>query len=160
MIPRHPNSTSFMNDHDPNNDLNKTSIMAWLKLADFYQWPHILIFDSYTHLIQLLNSTNLSETSRRMGEFNRIENARVKSRWRRFLDKVKEGRLNRQSPLPRNVNSALKYGYGIQLDLKQCYGLKNESEEITSPDLPANIIKAERPIDGSGAAPGLVMAFD
>ena len=40
--------------HDPNNEYNEAAVLAWVRLADFYQWPHITQFTSLEHLVELL----------------------------------------------------------------------------------------------------------
>ena len=35
---------------DPNDDRSRDAFIYWVKFGDFYQWPHIIQFDSWDHL--------------------------------------------------------------------------------------------------------------
>lgn len=37
--------------YDPNNDNDEASLKYWLKFSDFYVWPHIHTFDSWSDLV-------------------------------------------------------------------------------------------------------------
>jgi len=54
--------------HDPNNDRNKDAFLHWIRYADFYQWPHILTFDSWDGLRTLIDATDWVTVSKRMVE--------------------------------------------------------------------------------------------
>ena len=41
---------------DPNAEYNPQAVLNWVGLSDFYTWPHIHTFDSFTHLFALLES--------------------------------------------------------------------------------------------------------
>jgi len=48
-IPPHPSATT---SHDPNSN-GADAVMHWLGYADFYTWPHILVWDSVPELIEI-----------------------------------------------------------------------------------------------------------
>ncbi|CAF3647613.1 unnamed protein product [Rotaria sordida] len=50
---------------DPNNDLNCISIRYWLNFSDFYQWPHIIYYESIDDLIEKLISTDFRMISKK-----------------------------------------------------------------------------------------------
>lgn len=58
QLQRHPLSTSNISKYDPNDDIHKEAALAWLQFSDFYQWPHIIIFTSWDHLMELLRTTD------------------------------------------------------------------------------------------------------
>jgi hypothetical protein len=126
FIGRHPESNSSIANYDPNNDFDKDAIFEWLKLSDFYVWPHITLFSSFEHLMQLLQTTDLKAISTKMKVFNEKEVSANKQTWEKFLGKVRQGRATRIKELPYKVNQALDHSYGIKLDLntKKCYGLE------------------------------------
>lgn len=77
---------------DPNNDLDEDAVKYWLKFSDFYQWPHIIYFESVDDLVQKMVTIDLKEISRRMMEYNNQVKAKIKDLWSRILLKVTEGK--------------------------------------------------------------------
>lgn len=55
---------------NPNNDRDRVSIRYWLNFSDFYQWPHVIYYDSTDDLIQKLDSTDFRMISKQMNEYN------------------------------------------------------------------------------------------
>ena len=92
LLPRHP---SLVNDttipiSDPNNEFSKDSLYEWLALSDFYQWPYIKTFDSWSELFSLLeNKELLKKISKQMRQFNVREEGRIKQEWTHILDKIR-----------------------------------------------------------------------
>lgn len=41
---------------DPNDDMNVRAVLHWLSLSDFYTFPHVVLFSSAEHLVDILNS--------------------------------------------------------------------------------------------------------
>jgi hypothetical protein len=74
---------------DPNNDLNRTSIRYWLNFSDFYQWPHIIYFESTDDLIEKLSSTNFELVSKKMKKYNKQVSANLLRKWKEILNNVK-----------------------------------------------------------------------
>lgn len=66
------------NDPDPLAVYSDASLDHWLKFSDFYQWPHIQIFDTFDDLVQQLKT--LDETD----GFRAIHNAMKKEFGRRL----------------------------------------------------------------------------
>ena len=130
-LPRHPNSTCAMQT-DPNNDFSAAAVLEWVRLADFYQWPHVLQFGSWQQLFDLLgDAALLAETSRRMGQFNALERDRITRNWVQILDKVrahKHSRLQQQQQQYQqnpsdydDVDRALWQQYGYKLSRTDCF---------------------------------------
>lgn len=51
---------------DPNNDRDKDAFLYWVRYADFYQWPHIVKFNSWAHLGRIINNTLWTTVSKDM----------------------------------------------------------------------------------------------
>ena len=51
---------------DPNNDIDKNSFLHWIQYADYYQWPHIIQFDSWERLMAIVNSQDWKKVSNDM----------------------------------------------------------------------------------------------
>lgn len=75
---------------DPNNDRDREAIRYWLKFSDFYQWPHILYFESTDDLVQKLMSTNFQKVSERMKNSNRQVADDLQKKWTRILETVRQ----------------------------------------------------------------------
>ena len=81
---------------DPNNEYDEEAIRNWVSLSDFYTWPHIHVFDSWSHLFSLLDGgVDLIGTSSNMAlAMAKIENATIDT-WRSILITIKELRKER-----------------------------------------------------------------
>ena len=73
---------------DPNNDMDEDAVRYWLKFADFYQWPHIIYFDSVDDLVEKMMTVDLNEISRRMAVFNNKTRLSIKDSWSQVLLKI------------------------------------------------------------------------
>ena len=125
-ISRHPNSSSFM-QFDPNDDLSFDAVKEWVSLGDIYQWPHIIQFDSFLQLYNLLETTNLSEVSHAMTKYNEKVRDDLFRKWEKILDKISRYKQEKEelgvsASLPDHMNAALIQQYGIQLDTDNCEG--------------------------------------
>lgn len=74
---------------DPNDDYDINAIKYWLSFADFYQWPGITYFNSTDDLIEKLSSTNLSQVSASMEQYNESIRKDLLGRWDDILRTVK-----------------------------------------------------------------------
>ena len=77
---------------DPNNDIDEDAAKYWLKFADFYQWPHVIYYDSVEDLVNKMLTVDLHEISRRMMEYNKKLENDIKGIWSKVLLKVTEGK--------------------------------------------------------------------
>ena len=80
---------------DPNNDIDEDAVKYWMQFADYYQWPHLIYFDSVKDLVNKMLKVDLNEISRRMKEFNEKEQLRIKDLWSKIILKITEG-----TPIP------------------------------------------------------------
>jgi replicative DNA helicase len=53
----------------------------WLKFSDFYQFPHLILFDSWEDLIQKSITTNFQEVSQKMKEYNKVYKKNLINQW-------------------------------------------------------------------------------
>jgi hypothetical protein len=64
VLPKHPYaSSSPPSSLDPNNEFDERAIREWISLADFYQYPHVVQFDSLQECVEKLSSTDLRAVS-------------------------------------------------------------------------------------------------
>lgn len=48
---------------DPNNDISRDAFMYWVQFSDYYQWPHIILFDSWDDLAQKIQKVEWKHVS-------------------------------------------------------------------------------------------------
>ena len=65
---------------DPNSDKDE-SLEFWFPYSDIYVYEHITYFDSWDHLLELIDSTDLAQISRQMAEFNAYERDAISLQW-------------------------------------------------------------------------------
>ncbi|CAF3599113.1 unnamed protein product [Rotaria socialis] len=73
---------------DPNNDLDRDAIRYWLKFSDFYQWPHIIYFNSTDDLLIKLKTTNFQQVSENMKVYNANLRKHLFEQWRQILQRT------------------------------------------------------------------------
>ncbi|CAF1051427.1 unnamed protein product [Adineta steineri] len=74
---------------DPNNEFDRNAIRYWLQFADFYQWPHIIHFNSIDDLAMKLTNTNLDEVSQNMKMYNANLTKTLQKQWRGIFERIK-----------------------------------------------------------------------
>jgi hypothetical protein len=124
MMPRHSNYSNTMKS-DPNNEFSREAVLEWIKLADFYQWPHIQQFDTWEELYTMLYSTaDFPAISRAMHTHNVAEAVEVRERWKRNLVRIQQAKVEREAlvyhPPHETVDEALKELYGYTLSTEDC----------------------------------------
>lgn len=87
VILKNPNSKSKM-VHDPNNDIEKSALLEWLALSDFYTFPYVTTFDSWEQLFELIVSVNLKNISSHMHVHNEKLKNDVLAKWKNYTDKL------------------------------------------------------------------------
>lgn len=136
ILPRHPaldkasfisGSTSSVPLSDPNNEFSYEAVLEWVKLSDFYTWPHIQRFNTWNELFAMLGDTvKLGEMSKRMGEFNLREEKEIKAKWTLMLEKIQRHKVS--SGIKRSENSVIGGVIELPVDindsLQQMYGYK------------------------------------
>jgi len=64
---------------DPNNDWDRGAFLHWAAFGDFYQWPHIVTFNSFDHLKVLIRDTNWGDISSKMRLYASRESNRTRA---------------------------------------------------------------------------------
>ena len=93
QVEGHPNSTH--GNKDPNNVNN--NFRYWIQFADFYQFPHITLFDDWKDLLEKLNVADLNGIRYNMMEYNNQQKKVLKREWNEILDKAFRGLYPRSS---------------------------------------------------------------
>jgi hypothetical protein len=89
---RPPGSAIPADARDPNNYVDTDLVMEWTRLADFYDpenMPHIVQFDSFDHLRELLEITPLAAVSERMRAHQATRRAAAISSWRKAIERLR-----------------------------------------------------------------------
>jgi hypothetical protein len=73
---------------NPNDDMNITSNYYWFKYSDTLTFPHIVLFDSWTHLFELLDTTNLTDISAKMARYNMKSREKIARKWDQVFRKL------------------------------------------------------------------------
>lgn len=123
VLARHAQSTSTITHLDPNDDLHDEAILRWIEFADFYVWPSVTRFDSWSHLMHLLRTSDFAAISKDMQRYNDVVRRKLRSDWEGILDRVVAGRSRGGGALPEDINDAL-LGYGVKLSTSSCTKVK------------------------------------
>jgi len=76
--------------HAPNPNTNSdASFSFWLDFADWFTFPHIQLFDSFEHLMDLLESAELFEISRKMRSHNIDQRQELVDTWKQIFAKMR-----------------------------------------------------------------------
>nr|CAG4717791.1 unnamed protein product [Naegleria fowleri] len=84
---QHLYSPKFISQYGVNNNVSQT-LDYWLGFCDFYVFPHVIHFDNWNHLHELLTSTDLVKVSERMNNFNKQQRTELKKAWARVKQHV------------------------------------------------------------------------
>ena len=74
--------------HHPNDEGDRAAVLHWLGYADYYTFPHVLLFHDLSHLRQLLTETDFPAVSRAMCAFSARQEDDLVQGWARLLDRV------------------------------------------------------------------------
>jgi len=78
----------FNNKKDINDYKNIDNVIEWIKLSDFYRFPHITYFDSFEELKYRINE-DYSFLSLEMKDYNLSRQSQIYQDWREILDGLK-----------------------------------------------------------------------
>jgi hypothetical protein len=95
--------TSQHGNFNPNSD-DEADYRYWLQFADYYQWPFVTVFESWSHLFELLQTLDLRRISESMRAFNRVRQAYALDDWCRIIKS-----LPSEQPIPDSYEEALRY---------------------------------------------------
>jgi hypothetical protein len=65
---------------DPNSN-SIESLTYWIPFSDQFHFPHIQTFDSFSHLLELIRSTNFTSISEKMSLFNQEQRIDIQKKW-------------------------------------------------------------------------------
>ena len=86
IVKKHEES---LQEFDPNEDTEYSSLMVWLGYSDFYTFPHVILFDSWEDAVDKLNSANLHDVSKKMREYVLALEQQVVLKWDSVFEKVR-----------------------------------------------------------------------
>jgi hypothetical protein len=98
VLKQHPSyNGSSCRVGDPNDEFRESSVLSWVSLADFYQWPHVTTFDNWFDLFSRLHTLlfldsgrhGLMNISASMGVFAQQQEATTRRKWADILDRVR-----------------------------------------------------------------------
>ena len=89
------NALKSIHPYSPNVDMLKDAEAEsyWLQFADFYEWPHIQYFDSYSHLKELLRKANFDSIHAAMKQELVIRKDVVLNRWCNIVHQIYNAKL-------------------------------------------------------------------
>ena len=73
--------------YDPNSNDNR-SLHEWLGYSDYYHFPHVTKFDSWEHLLQLLEKADLNQISSAMKDYNAQTRLDLEATWKSILERA------------------------------------------------------------------------
>ena len=86
--------------YSPNVDFDEDveAEMYWLQMADFYDWPHVQLYDSLQHLKSLLPITDYQNIHRKMKAEVEIRGLELNRKWCDVIQRIKTARLKSSHP--------------------------------------------------------------
>jgi hypothetical protein len=106
-----PDSTLLEERFDPTAD-DEPSLRYWLNKSDWYVFPHVTLFDSWDHLLELLDEANLDAISARMHEFNLAQHAELRNTWAALVNRIAPDPPGSR-PVPNDLDGALRDLYAL-----------------------------------------------
>ena len=85
VIPRHADADE---PFDPNDEENPEAIRWWLQWSDYYVFPHVILFDSWSHLTEILETIDLEAVSAKMKIANANIEEDIMSAWTDILKNI------------------------------------------------------------------------
>ncbi len=82
VLPRHPDADE---PFDPNDEHSAEAVRWWLQWADFYVFPHVILFDSWEDAAAKLAAADLAAVSRAMLSFSAVQEVAVREQWAALL---------------------------------------------------------------------------
>lgn len=75
-----------------------------MQFADYFRWPYVTVFNSWSDLIVKLKTVDLKKISNSMKEYNKLRQAFMLDNWCRILKS-----LPKEQPIPKSYQEALSY---------------------------------------------------
>src|SRR5690606_17140687 len=100
--------------YDPNNEVDYKAIRFWIQFADYYQFPHIILFESWDDLVDKVGTVNLTAVSNAMRSFNAIQEREIVDKWAELiLNATRNVPRGAANPIPHDFDTAIKDLYGV-----------------------------------------------
>lgn len=116
---------------DPNNDVSKTDFLYWIQLSDFYQWPYIVLFDSWKDLEEKIQTSVWSKISHNMLTYHNAVLKNTTTLWKSLLYQVDIDMSHRQNPQQEGILYSKQQGYPV-LSKKQALTLTSHPRSADS----------------------------
>lgn len=111
LVGPHPNASAEIRRYDPNDERDPQAVRTWLAKADIYCLPHVVLFDSFEHLVHLLDTTDLAALSQRIRHSHAALERRVHEGWKRIMLQLLRTRPpGHRGRAPVAQNSSEEYG--------------------------------------------------
>lgn len=98
---------------DPN-IVGEHASTGWLELADIYNFPHIQYFNSWDHMIDLLEKVDLADVSKAMEVINREQKNELVQSWRLVFNKIRKYRSLNTQKMSKSFEDTLHSVYGTR----------------------------------------------
>jgi len=86
---------------------NATDVLWWLARSDFYTTPHVTLFRSWEHLVEVLEGADFAGIHANMVAHNRVRRKEVRGAWEGVMARVAEG-ATRRHRVPDSYEKALQ----------------------------------------------------
>lgn len=107
---------------DPNDAEDRETVAYWLQFCEIYDhenFPHVIHFNSWDEMTELLITTDFDEVSRRMARFNDMVEEKTVSWWMNAIQRSLQIQ-GEKSPLPQDYDTAMHQLYGFNTTTNSC----------------------------------------
>ena len=115
VIPRHPDAAP---EPDPNNEVDAAAVEYWMQFADYYVFPHVIIFESMQELADKLLTVDFKAVSAAQLQAAAALERNVTAQWARItngiIPRTARPPLDPQSSYEDRMNAI--YGAGNRVD--------------------------------------------
>jgi hypothetical protein len=87
IVPRHPQARSDL-IHDPYDDMTAAAVRAWLSFGDYFLFPHVILFDSWEDLADMLVAVDFRAVSAAMLRYAAKHEQELVEKWDKTLSRL------------------------------------------------------------------------
>jgi hypothetical protein len=128
-IPRHSCASDLKYDPTKLNP-DGEDFQHWLDYADFYRFPHLIIFDSWEDLGKKINTVDLNAISAKMKAENVKIKAKLMGQYVSIFNKMFKGQKERKKIVSQDFNESMMKLWGVDMTKA-----KNECDDPIQPSL-------------------------
>ena len=88
LVGAHDDTPDELARFDPNDERNPDAVRYWLAKSDVFTLPHVLHFDSFQHLLHLLDTTDLSAVSAKILAHHAALEHEVHNGWKTIFSQL------------------------------------------------------------------------